>query len=150
MIPCQLRFGVVLAICAVLNVACGFLEESIAVNTDRPRTSRLPPPKVDPITIDNVRYTQWAGKESVDGQVGGFLAAYDAAGQVAWTIKVYNNRRRPELEGDVQDVFFSSMSLEPDGRLRIVNENGDTFFVDVKTRTVTTIPKAKTDLLPEN
>jgi hypothetical protein len=35
------------------------------------------------------------------------------------------------------------MSLEPDGRLRIVNESGDTFLVDVKSRSVTAFPKSK-------
>jgi len=113
------------------------------MNTDGPRASRLPPAKVDPVTIGGIRYSQRIGKESVDGQVGGILAAYDGAGELLWTVKVYDNRRRPDLEGDVQDVFFSSMSLEPDGRLRIVNENGDTFLVDVKTRNVTSIPKEK-------
>lgn len=58
-------------------------------------------------------------------------------------MKVYDNRRKPGLEGDVQDVFFSSMSVDADGRLRIVNERGDTFLVDVTTRTVTAIAKSK-------
>ena len=35
------------------------------------------------------------------------------------------------------------MTLEPDGRLRIVNENDATFLVEVKTRTVTALPKQK-------
>jgi hypothetical protein len=71
------------------------------------------------------------------------LAAYNLQDEVLWTMKVYDNRRRPELEGDVQDVFFRSMSAEPDGRLRIVNERSKTFLVDVKTRSVTAAAKAK-------
>jgi len=113
------------------------------MKNDEPRTSRLPPPKVAPVTINGIRYEQQAGKESVDGQAGGLLAAYSATGEQLWTLKVYDNRRKPELEGDVQDVFFSSMSLGPDGRLHIVNERGDTFLVDVTTRVVTAQPKAQ-------
>lgn len=113
------------------------------MNKDGPRASRLPPAKIAPVALSGVRYAQIAGKESVDGQVGGLLAAYNLQDEVLWTMKVYDNRRRPELEGDVQDVFFRSMSAEPDGRLRIVNERSKTFLVDVKTRSVTAAAKAK-------
>lgn len=143
MIPRRLKIGVMLVACAALVAACNFSEESIAMNHDGPRASRLPPAKVETVTIGGIGYAQRAGKESVDGQVGGFLAAYGAKGEMLWTIKIYDNRRKPGLEGDVQDVYFSSMSLDPDGRLRIVNERGDTFLVDVKTRNVTALPKSK-------
>ncbi len=113
------------------------------MNNDEPRASRLPPPRVAPVTINGIRYEQQAGKESVDGQVGGLLAAYNAKGEQLWALKVYDNCRKPELEGDVQDIFFSSMSLGPDGRLHIVNERGDAFLVDVATRVVTAQPKAE-------
>jgi hypothetical protein len=115
------------------------------MNHDGPCASRLPPAKVEPITIGNIRYAQLFGKSSVDGQMGALLAAYDDKGGMLWTIKVYDSRRKPELEGDVQDVFFSSMSLDSDGRLRIVNERGDTFLVDVKAHIVTAIARSKFD-----
>jgi hypothetical protein len=113
------------------------------MNNDGLKASRLPPAKIAPVTLDGVRYAQIAGKVAIDGRVGGLLAAYNLQGKVLWTMKVYDSRRRPELEGDVQDVFFSEMSAEPDGRLRVVNERGDIFLVDVKTRTVTAAGKAK-------
>jgi hypothetical protein len=115
------------------------------MTTDGPSASRVPPPKVEPVIIDNIRYAQRPGRESVDGQVGGLLSAYDSAGKLLWTLKVYDNVRRPDLEGDVQDVYFSSMTLEPDGRLRIVNEDGDAFLVDVKSRAVSMLPKQAPD-----
>ncbi len=139
----RLLVGVVLAVCGLLAAACGNLKETDAMITDGPRASRLPPAKVAPVTIGGIRYEQRIGNESADGQVGGLLAAYDAAGKLLWTTKVYDNRRRPDLEGDVQDVYFSALTLEPDGRLRIVNESDDTFLVDVKTRAVTPLPKAR-------
>lgn len=109
------------------------------MNNDAWHGSRLPPARISPVTVDGIQYAQVAGKESVDGQVGGMLAARDSAGKVLWTMKVYDSRRRPDLEGDVQDVFFSEMSADVDGLLRIVNERGETFLVDVKVRSVTAI-----------
>jgi hypothetical protein len=139
----RMQGGVALAACALCLGACGISKESNAMTNQGPSASRLPPPDVAPVSIDGVRYAQRAGKEAVDGQVGGLLGAYDSAGTLLWTLKVYDNRRRPDLEGDVQDVYFKSLAVEPDGRLRIVNEVGDAFIVDVNTREVTALPKAK-------
>ena len=111
------------------------------MSNERRLASRIPPPKVAPVVLNSIRYAQVAGREWVDGQVGGLLAAYAAGDEMLWTLKVYDNRRQPDLEGDVQDVFFRSMSVEADGRLRIVNERGDVFLVDVNTRSVTAAGK---------
>lgn len=108
--------------------------------TRTPTASRQPPPDVPPITVGGVRYAQRAGDEASDGQVGGLLGAYDAQGRLLWTLKVYDNRRQPGLEGDVQDVYFSAMTLEPDGRLRIVDESARGYLVDIATRSVTALP----------
>ena len=135
--------SLILTLGMALIAACIDATEINAMTTTGPRASRLPPVYVAPVTIDGVRYAPRTGEESVDGQAGGILGAYDAAGQLLWTLKVYDNRRQPGLEGDVQDVFFSAMTLAPYGRLRIVNERGDIFLVDVNTRTVTALPKQK-------
>src|SRR5262245_3196738 len=37
--------------------------------------------------INGVRYSQVFGKESVDGQVGGLLGAYNPKGELLWTLK---------------------------------------------------------------
>jgi hypothetical protein len=100
-------------------------------------SSRIPPPKVAPVHADGVRYEQ-VGNGLTAGldQMGGYLAAYDEAdGKQLWTLKVYDNVRNPHREGDVQDVFFKSMSLQPDGTLLIENERGARFVVDPKART---------------
>jgi hypothetical protein len=133
-------------ICGLMLAATVPAKERIPMSqTDRTdvRTSRPPPPEVRPVTIGSVRYSPRLGTVQADGQVGGLLAAYAADGGLLWTLKVYDNRRSDDLEGDVQDVFFSELSLEPDGRLRIVNENGDTFLVDVNMRNVTALPREK-------
>ncbi|AEF99298.1 hypothetical protein Metme_0860 [Methylomonas methanica MC09] len=94
--------------------------------------SRIPAPIVAPIIHNGVRYEQvpnglLAGFE----QMGGYLVAIDeATGSTLWTLKVYDNQRNPEKEGDVQDVFFKSMALQADGSLLIENERGKKFIVD--------------------
>lgn len=101
--------------------------------------SRIPAPAVPSVSIGGVRYEQvknglMAGFE----QMGGHLAAYDEnSGQQLWTLKVYDNQRVPGKEGDVQDVFFKSMTLQPDGTLLIENERRARFVVDPKARTST-------------
>ncbi|CAM5241803.1 hypothetical protein RLIN73S_04453 [Rhodanobacter lindaniclasticus] len=58
-----------------------------------------------------------------------FSAAYDASNCEVWRLKVYDNPRHPELEGDVQDVWFRSLRAEG-GKLLIENERGERFEVD--------------------
>ena len=103
---------------------------------------RLPPPEVPPVQRDGVRYAQAEDGRSVGlAQVGGVLVASDSgSGKQLWTLAVYGNPVDKKLEEDVQWVYFESMAFDPDGRLRIVNEAGKTFLVDVKTRKVTTAP----------
>lgn len=101
----------------------------------QPSASRAPLPHVPPVFIAGMRYAQVAGGVETDGQVGGILAAYDASNREVWRLKVYRNPRRPELEGDVQDVWFRSLRVE-DGKLLIENERGERFEVDPATRHV--------------
>ncbi len=103
--------------------------------------SRSAPAMVAPVTVDGIRYAPLIGEpDGAHGQVGGLLAAYRSNGTVLWSMKVYDNKRRDDLEGDVQDVFFRSMDVQPDGRLLIVSEDGRRFLVDVNARTSTPLP----------
>lgn len=100
---------------------------------------RLPPPEVAPVERNGIRYAQaeYARDVGLD-QVGGVLVATDAAsGKRLWSLAVYGNPVDSKLEADVQWVYFTSMTFDPDGRLRITNEEGKTFLVDVKARNVT-------------
>ncbi|MBN7818488.1 hypothetical protein [Bowmanella yangjiangensis] len=111
-----------------------FLENTMSAKS----SSRIPALVVEPIVVDGIRYEQvknglMAGFE----QMGGLLAAFEQD-QRLWVIKVYENQRDPAREGDVQDVFFKSMTLEADGlHLRIENERGRVFRVNRETRQVT-------------
>ncbi|WP_058556779.1 hypothetical protein [Thiohalocapsa sp. ML1] len=98
---------------------------------------RRAPREVPPVERDGVRYSQAQdGRDLGRDQVGGMLVATEAStGRPLWTLAVYGNPIDPKLEADVQWVFFESMAFDPDGRLRITNEAGRTYLVDVEART---------------
>jgi len=101
---------------------------------------RRAPPKVPAVTLDGVRYEQAVlARNEADGrQRTGFLAAYkDGSEERLWRIRVYELQIDPDLEADVQDVYFAKMSASPDGHgLLIDNERGEHFAVDVRTQAV--------------
>lgn len=107
-----------------------------------PRLSRIPASQVAPVETDGVRYEQVRnGLLAGFDQMGGWLAAVDiASGKQLWVLKVYDNRRDPSLEGDVQDIFFRSMARQADGTLLIENERRGRFVVDPSTRAVSPAP----------
>jgi hypothetical protein len=104
-----------------------------------PKAKRVPPAKIEPVTIGNLRFEaiHW-GKARGLGQNGGYIAAIDpASGKEAWTLKVYDVAYEPGLEGDVQDVFIKSMSKTLFGqKLTITDERGRGYVVDPAARTV--------------
>lgn len=104
-----------------------------------PSFDRNPPPRVAAVSRKGVRYEQNLGASEAEfGQVGGVLSARDAKkGALLWSLKVYDNKRKAGLEGDVQDVFFRSMAFDASGLLLIENELGQRFSVDVEARKVT-------------
>ncbi len=97
---------------------------------------RLPPPEVPPVVRDGVRYSQAGDGHDVGmRQVGGVLVASAAdSGKQLWTLAVYGNPIDPKQEADAQWLFFTSMAFDSKGRLRIENEAGKAFLVDVKAR----------------
>ena len=92
---------------------------------------RLGPPDVPPIYHGGVVYSQ-----DDDGPGGVLVASDEDTGKPLWTLKVYDTPIDPALEADVQWVYFAAMTLDAYGRLRIVNEAGKTFLVDVRARKV--------------
>jgi hypothetical protein len=132
--------------------SCGNTGKEVAMtHNPQPSTSRAPAPRVASVSIAGVRYAQVACDPDTDGQVGGMLAAYDASNRELWRLKVYVNARRPDLEGDVQDVWFRSLRVQGD-RLLIENERGEQFEVDPAARRVldrhAPAPQPKSDIDP--
>lgn len=100
-------------------------------------SSIIPGLTVPAVTIGQVRYAL-APNGLVAGfdQMGEYLAAYvEKSDQKLWTLKVYDNHRRSEKEGDAQDVFFKSMTAQPDETLLIETERGYRFVVGPANRT---------------
>lgn len=103
---------------------------------------RSPPPKVEPVVRDGKRYAQHIGThDDRIGQSGGLLEIVDVAtGKQLALIKVYDNQRKPDLEGDVQDIFFASMAFDSSGKLIITDEVGRRFAIDVVKRESKPLP----------
>jgi len=101
---------------------------------------RRAPPKVAAVSLDGVRYEQTvlARSEAAGGQRTGYLAAYKGTSdERLWRVRVYELRIDPNLEGDVQDVYFTKMAASADGHeLLIENEAGGRYAVDVRTQGV--------------
>lgn len=104
---------------------------------------RLGPPDVPPVYHNGVAYSQ-----GDDGPGGILMVSDEDTGKPPWTLKVYDVDIDEALEADVQWVFFRSMDFDSDGRLRIVNEAGKAFLVDVKKRTVTPAPRMQGEAYP--
>lgn len=106
--------------------------------TDQPAADRLPPPDVPALVRDGVRYAQAEdGRDLGFAQITGVLVATRAdGGERLWALAVYRDPHDPRLEADAQWIRFTAMAFTPDGRLRISDEAGRTFLVDVTARTV--------------
>jgi hypothetical protein len=69
--------------------------------------SRPPPPVIAPITRDGVRYeSRWSHR-------GVLFAVDEQSGKPLWQVEVYNYLIDEEVETDVQEVYFKSMTLDP-------------------------------------
>lgn len=103
---------------------------------------RSPPPKVEPVVRDGKRYAQHIGThDDRIGQSGGLLEIVDVStGKQLAMIKVYDNQRQPDLEGDAQDIFFASMAFDSSGKLIITDEVGRRFAIDVVKRESKPLP----------
>lgn len=85
-----------------------------------------------------MRYSQAPDGRDVGSETAdGVLVATDVStGKRLWILNVYHTKIDPKLEADVQWNFFASMAFDGKGRLKITNEAGQVFLVDVKNRTV--------------
>jgi hypothetical protein len=100
---------------------------------------RLAPDPVAPVSFEGRRYEAmpW-GKARGLGQNGGYVAAFDeASGRELWVQRIYRIRYDRGIEGDKQDVFITGLTLLPAERsLRIENERGASYRLDLRTRQV--------------
>ncbi len=99
---------------------------------------RMAPGEVSPVTHEGVTYSApafgvFCGRPKINGQ---YLQAKDAkTDKLLWELRVYEIKYDPDLEGDVQDIFITSLKVV-NGNLEVVNERGDKFVVDLAKRKV--------------
>jgi hypothetical protein len=106
--------------------------------SNRPEKERSEIPEPAPVTSAGVRYEAlpW-GKARGLGQNGGYIAAFDAAsGRELWLLKVYEVRYDGRREDDKQDLFIEDLTLEAKGLLRVTDERGAVYRVDLAQRSV--------------
>jgi hypothetical protein len=103
-------------------------QENVSMPTP-PSASRPPPPVIAPITRDGVRY------ESGWSHPGVLFAVDEKSGKPLWQVEVYEYLVDEQVETDIQEVYFKSMSLDASGEaLLIEDERGVRHLVDLKTR----------------
>jgi hypothetical protein len=89
---------------------------------------RGPVAKVQPLIVDEIEY-----RVNNSGEKVGVIEAWNkTSGIKLWEKQVYSYLMDPFLERDVQWVFITSLSLDNSKRMiRVSNEKGDIFFVDL-------------------
>jgi len=104
-----------------------------------PSKKRRPPEPVPPVVIDGIRYeAPLTGGEVDERQDGGIVAAIDdKTGRLLWTEIIYKIKRDPDIEDDKTEVYIKSMLPTSNLKaLKIVNEEGKNFQLDLATRKV--------------
>ncbi len=100
-------------------------------------------PKPVPSVIDKgVVYSviHWSSDNGTE-QNGGYIEARDKKSKKKiWGCVVYHVKKTAGLEGDVQDLFITKLRIDKKKRvLVVINEIGEIFHVDIKTRRVSKI-----------
>jgi hypothetical protein len=106
--------------------------------SDRPEKERSELPEPAPVFTRGLRIEAlpW-GKMRGLGQNGGYIAAYDtSSGTEQWLLKVYEIFYDDQREEDKQDLFIEDLTLTAQGRLRVVDERGEVYLVDLDRRIV--------------
>lgn len=102
--------------------------------------SRVGQPAMAPILFEGRRYEQIINGAALDlPQRTGYLAVFDAeTGTRVALVQVYDVPFDPDLEADVQDIFFTRMELNADARrIEIENERERRFHVALDGLSVT-------------
>ena len=111
--------------CRALIVLLAFLLAA----TPAPAKRAAPKP-VAAVIADAIEY-------SAPPELMGFVVATNTRSRKElWRERIYKVTVNPALEGDVQDVFITSLVIER-GALIITNERGESYSLDPATRKVT-------------
>ena len=106
--------------------------------SNRPQKERSEVPEPAAVVSGGVRIEAlpWGKARGLD-QNGGYIAAYDpATDNEVWILKVYEVAYDGRRESDKQDLFIEDLALEPSGLLRVSDERGGVYRVDLQQRAV--------------
>lgn len=95
---------------------------------------RVAPPEVKPLMHHGVTYRAGHARDS-RGNRGTVEAVEASTGKRLWIVTVYEIPYQAGLETDVQDVFIKSLAID-DGCLRVTNERGKSYCVELETGAV--------------
>jgi len=95
------------------------------------------PAEVLPVTVGNIKYSA-PHRNGTQKQMG-FIEARDLkSGKLIWSRQIYAVKYDPDLEGDVQDVFIKSITVEGNN-LIITNERNSKYQLDLNSLEVKVI-----------
>jgi hypothetical protein len=90
---------------------------------------RTPPPKVEPVVYEGVRYVV-----PNDNGRRAYLQAWDGkTTNMLWEVTIFRNFINPVVEEDVQWIFIKSLRIE-DTKLIVVDERDRAYSVNLLTR----------------
>ena len=95
------------------------------------------PAEVLPVTVGNIEYSV-PHRNGTQKQMG-FIEARDLkSGKLIWSRQIYAVKYDPDLEGDAQDVFIKSITVEG-YHLIITNERNSKYQLDLNSLEVRVI-----------
>ena len=87
------------------------LISSVLLATLLVEAKRGAPAEVLPVTVGNIEYS--APHRNGTHKQMGFIEARDLkSGELIWSRQIYTVKYDPDLEGDIQDVFIKSITVE--------------------------------------
>jgi hypothetical protein len=105
------------------------LISSLLLATLLAEAKRGVPTEVLPVTVGNIEYSA-PHRNGTHKQMGFIEARVPKSGELIWSRQIYAVKYDPDLEGDVQDVFIKSITVEGNN-LIIINEKNSKYQLNL-------------------
>ena len=114
-----------------------FLISSLLVATLLAEAKRRAPAEVLPVKMGNFEYSA-PHRNGTHKQMGSIEAQDLKSGKLIWSRQIYTVKYDPDLEGDVQDVFIKSITIQGNN-LIITNERNSKYQLNLNSLKVKVI-----------
>ena len=114
-----------------------YLISSLLLATLLAEAKRRAPAEVLPVTVGNIEYSA-PHRKGTHKQMGFIEARELKGGKLIWSRQIYAVKYDPDLEGDVQDVFIKSITVQGN-HLIITNERNSKYQLDLNSLEVKVI-----------